>query len=281
MPDILPKGKKPALRVNPRSFLIYSKPKVGKTEEAANLPGSMTLATEDGIEMYDANYLRIVAILGTGPNATTYYKKGDEAVEKFPELEGQIKTTTLENFFVMMNTEAARQKAANEVGHFPYKYGIIDTIDELETLAEVSATIKYKASTIGKKFDGKSVLELPQGGGYYHLRNEVIEIMDKLEKYFQYVIYFSHVKDKLLDKGGIAIEVADISLTGKLGQIVAARCDAIGYMYREAGKPKMISFESYETTGAMGARFPRLAGKRMEFKWSNIYINEGLEETPA
>ena len=62
----------------------------------------------------------------------------------------------------------------------PYKYLVVDTVDKLEDFCEVTATEKYKLTTIGKNFAGKSVLELPQGGGYYHLRNEVVYQIDKL-----------------------------------------------------------------------------------------------------
>lgn len=251
------------MRVNPRILLIYGKPKTGKTDELSRLDDCLTLATEDGIEMYEANYLRITSISG----GTTYFEKGHP-------LEGQIKTTSLENFYSLMNAEAARQVAAKEPLRFPYKFLAVDTIDELESMCEVSATAKYKNSTIGKTFKERSVLELPQGGGYYHLRNEVVYQLDQLVRFCKYLILIAHVRDKVLDKGGLAVETTDISLTGKLSSIVAAKCDAIGYVYREPGKPKMISFESYENTSVMGARFPRLAGKKMEFKWENIYLPE-------
>lgn len=262
MPDILPKTRKPILRINPSISLFYGPPKTGKTEEVAKLEDALVLATEDGIEMYEANYLRITTISG----GTTYYDKDHQ-------LSGEIKTTSLNNFFVMMNAEAARQKSSGEVLKFPYKYLIVDTLDELESMAEVSATVRYKGTIIGKSFTGGSVIELPQGSGYYWLRMELLDLVDKLKMYCKYLILISHVKDKLLDKGGVTVEVRDISLTGKLGQIIAAKCDVIGYVYREPGKPKMVSFETYENS-TMGARFPRLAGKKMEFKFENIFLPE-------
>lgn len=272
MPDLLPKGKKPIQRVNPKISLFYAIPKMGKTELLTKLDDCLILATEDGVEMYEANYLRITSVAG----GTTYYEKGHE-------LEGQIKTTSLNNFFEMMNAEAKRQMDAKEPLKFPYTYIGLDTIDELETMAEVSATAKFFATPIGrgvkdKNPNMKSVIELPNGGGYYHLRNELIELIEKLAKYTKYLILISHVRDKVLDKGGISVEFRDISLTGKLGQIIAAKCDIIGYLYRETGKPGVqVSFETMENT-TMGARFPRLAGKRMPFDWNVIFLPEDVKE---
>lgn len=266
MPDVLPKGKKPIQRINPKISLFYSIPKMGKTGMLTELEDCMILATEDGVEMYEANYLRITSISG----GTTYYEKGHQ-------LEGQIKTTSLDNFILMMNAEAKRQKDAGEALKFPYKYLALDTIDELETMCEVTATIKYKNTAIGKNFQGKSVIELPQGGGYYHLRNEVVEKIELLSMYCKHLILISHVRDKVLDKGGVAVEFRDISLTGRLGQIVAAKCDIIGFLYREQGKSDlMVSFETFENT-TMGARFPRLAGKKMKFTWDTIFLPESVK----
>lgn len=258
MPDVLPKGKVKPSRINPKIGILYGMPKVGKTGILTELDDCMTLDTEGGADIYEMARLRITSISG----GTTYNE------------DGTIKTTSIDNFMVMMKGEAARQQAAGEPLHFPYKYVAVDTLDELETMCEKSATEKYKQTTIGKNFKEKSVLELPQGGGYYHLRNEVLLQIDQLSRVCQYLILISHIKEKLLNKGGLEVSVNDISLTGKLGGIVAAKADYIGYLYREPGKPLMVSFESYENTSVMGARFPRLAGKKMEMKWENIYLPE-------
>jgi hypothetical protein len=143
----------------------------------------------------------------------------------------------------------------------------------LEVLCIAAATSKYKASTIGKNFEGNSVLELPKGGGYFYLWNEVTDWINSLASMCQYLILVSHIREKNINKGGMDVTVNDLSLAGKLGSIVAAAADAIGYLYREPGKPLMISFATSEGT-TMGSRFERLAGKTMPFKWEDIYLPE-------
>jgi hypothetical protein len=50
-----------------------------------------------------------------------------------------------------------------------------------------------------------------------------------------------------------------------------ADCDAIGYVYRDEDKGKlMVTFKPNNALEA-GSRSPHLAGKEMEFKWNLIY----------
>lgn len=266
MTDTLLMKKVPIQRVNPKISLFYSKPKMGKTFLLSTLEDCLTLATEDGVEMYEMLYYRVTSI--DGP--TTYHQEG--------ELKGQIKTTSLNHVYGLFLEEAGRQKAAGQVLRPPFKYIAIDTIDELETMCEVSATVAYKASTIGKTFEGKSVIELPNGNGYYNLRNEVLARIDQIAGLCKGLILISHMKDKVQNKGGIEVVSTDISLTGKLGAMISARADIIGYLYQMQNKDNTatlwVSFESYDKNSVMGSRFKRLAGQKFPFSWDKIFIPE-------
>ena len=53
--------------------------------------------------------------------------------------------------------------------------------------------------------------------------------------------------------------------------MLMADCDAIGYVYRDDEKDKlMVSFKANEALEA-GSRSPHLRGKDIEFKWKEIY----------
>ena len=245
MPIVLPTTKVTATRFNPKILLLYSLPKVGKTSSLVELPNCLLLDLEGGADMYDA--LRV-------PIRST--KDIDE---------------TIAAILVAGKTHDPKTNGSR----YPYKYLAVDTADMLEEYCEASATQKFKRSVIGSNFTGDSVVELPKGGGYYHLRNEVMLKIEQLSKVCEHLIITAHVKEKLLDKGGVEVTSRDISLSGKLSGMVCAKSDAIGYMYRESDK-LMINFETYD--GAiMGARFPHLAGKTFEFDWKKIF----LEEKPA
>jgi hypothetical protein len=263
MQSILPQGKLAATRINPRISLFYGVPKVGKTTMMAQLPNHLLLDFERGSEALEAARVPIGSI--DGP--TVFNEDGSVAFTSVHTVIQQITAIGIAEF----------QKTGKKPKP-PYKYLIVDTVDKLEELCEGTATRKYKESVLGKKFEGNSVLELPNGGGYYYLRNEVMEYVNQLAAVCEHLILVSHVREKNLDKGGIAVEVRDISLTGKLGKIVCAKADVIGYMYQDSGTKKlMVSFETYESS-VMGARFPRLAGQRFPFDWDKIFLPEPTDD---
>ena len=232
----LPTKKVAATRFNPKILLLYSLPKVGKTKQLSMLEECLLLDLEGGADMYDA--LR---------HPITCVKDIDDTIA------------------------AILTAGAANGGSYPYKYLAIDTADKLEDFCEISATQKFKKTVIGQKFEGDSVLDLPKGGGYYHLRNEVMLQIERLSRVCEHLIITSHVKEKLLDKAGVEVTSRDISLAGKLSQMVCAKVDAIGYMYRDNDK-LMINFETFDGA-VMGARFEHLAGKKFEFDWKKIFLS--------
>lgn len=234
-------------RISPKISLFYGLPKVGKTGKMAELSGNLILDGEEGAEVYDC--LR-VTVRSTADIDDVYNQIMGQAID-------------------------FKKKNPDKKAEFPYKYITVDTADKLEEFCERSATAKYKKSTIGNTFKGESVLELPNGGGYYYLRNEVIEKIEMLAKVCDRLIIIAHVKDKLVTtKKGEDVTVKDISLTGRLAGIVCAKADAIGYMFRnpEDGGNLWVSFETYDGS-VMGARPEHLAGKKMPMDWDKIFID--------
>jgi hypothetical protein len=245
---MLPAAPVKATRLSPRITVIYGVPKVGKTKVLADLPGCLILDTEDGASMYEC--LRV-----------------------------PINTAAdVEKLIQAINAEGEARFKAGKTGDdlYPYKYGAVDTLDKLEAIAEVEATRKYRLSPLcSKEFkaSGATVTELPHGLGYYYLREELLGMINRLAGVFKYLILSVHVKEKLLDKKGEQVKVNDISLTGKLGSMVCAKADAIGYLHRDtSGSDLQISFETSESH-VMGARQAHLAGQKFAFAWDRIYID--------
>lgn len=164
---------------------------------------------------------------------------------------------------------------------FPYRFVAMDPIDRFERLAELRASAKYAKGPYKESWAKKgyeSVTELPDGNGYQYLRNELNNMVDTIASVTPHLIITAHVKDKLLtDKKGDTINVIDIDLTGKMGQILCAAADVIGYVYRSSDKENrgelMVSFETFESA-VMGARQRYLAGQKFPFDWSKIYPDE-------
>lgn len=152
----------------------------------------------------------------------------------------------------------------------PYKRIAVDTISVLEAWCEESAKKLYMQTPIGKNFTGKSVLELPQGGGYLYLRLAFNQWKAYIETLADEVIYISHLREKLIEKAGKEVSAKDVDLTGKLKSITCASVDAVGYLYRKNGQ-LWVTFKSDDDV-ICGSRCNHLKGQEFEFNWNKIYI---------
>ena len=230
----LPKTKVKASRKSPKNMIIYGAPKIGKTTVLSQLDNCLIIDLEDGSDMVDAL---------------------------------KVKATSLAELQAIGGEIVKQGK--------PYKYIAIDTISKLEEWCELDGKRMYQATPQGKNFDSKneglSVLSLPNGGGYLYLRQAYKKWIDKLNLLADHIILVGHLKDKMLEKKGKEVAVADLDLTGKIKQITCANADAIGYIYREKNET-MISFNSLEDTVA-GTRCAHLIGATMPLAWDKIFID--------
>jgi GTPase SAR1 family protein len=237
MPIVLPTQRVEVKRTMPKIMILYGPPKVGKSTFVSKLDKALILDSEEGHMALNSVYLNI--------NSTTDV---DEVV----------------NAIIKKGTELK--------GQYPYDFIVLDTIDQLEKYAENSATKKYKTSTKGKNFDGDTVLELDFGLGYYYLREETMKRIHNLAKVCRHLILIAHVRPKALDKGGISVEVNELSLTGRLGSMICNMADAIGYVYREKKTQELtVSFKAPSDDVTMGCRYPYLAGKIVPADWSILF----------
>lgn len=246
----LPTAKVKALYKSPRKLLIYSPPKCGKTTAASFLEDSLLIDLEEGSDFLDVTKVTVKSI-------------------------SQIREVV---------------KALKTPGAPKYRVGIIDTTTKLEEMVLPYAGDLYRESPMGKNW-GKlpngqvdptaNVLTLPNGAGYLYLREAYTKVSAVLESCFERIIYFGHLKDKMLEKAGKEVSAKDIDLTGKIRNIACANADAIGYMYREENKT-IISFKtSHEVI--CGARPEHLRDKEIAIleyndgkfthNWDQIYID--------
>ena len=152
------------------------------------------------------------------------------------------------------------QNAAD--GH-EYKYVAIDTIDKIADWAEKTVCADEGVSAIA---------DLAYGKGFALVREKVLNTIRVMKDIFPHVIIIGHRKwaRAVVDSKAI-VEPESLDLTGKLKNMLMADCDAIGYVYRDEDKGKlMVSFKANEALEA-GSRSPHLRGKEIELKWNLIY----------
>jgi GTPase SAR1 family protein len=170
-------------------------------------------------------------------------------------IEGYIETVKNREELIELLKEAQK-------GH-EFKYVALDTIDKVADWADKTVCAEENVSTVA---------DLAFGKGYALVREKVLNTVNILKEIFPHVIIIGHRKwaRAILESKAI-VEPESLDLTGKLKNMLMADCDAIGYVYRDDDKKKlMVTFKSNEALEA-GSRSPHLKGKEMELKWNLIY----------
>ena len=163
---------------------------------------------------------------------------------------------------------------AKELKETPDQFEFIafDTTTALEDIALPYANKLYRDTVMGKNFDeGENVLKLPNGAGYQYLREAMQKMIGWFEKTIPNVILVGHVKDKSLNENGTELNVKDLDLTGKISNILSAKSDAIGYIFRQTDEDKVYVQFGGGGDVITGARPPHLNGQK-------ILLSEKMED---
>jgi hypothetical protein len=134
----LPNKKIPATRINPKKLILFSKPKVGKTEMLSALDNCLLIDLENGSEFVDSMKVNILKIAS---------EQDILPIKALKEVIAKIKKSNEEN------------------GGFTYKYGAIDTVTALEDHVLVLANKLYLDTPQGRNWQGDDVTALPNGAG--------------------------------------------------------------------------------------------------------------------
>lgn len=218
----LPTTKVPALVQDPKNLILYGIPKIGKTTILSHLQDCLIIDIESGSDYIDALKVKINSL-------------------------AELKELCIE---------------INKAGK-PYKFIAIDTVTSLEEFAKPIALANYKKTPAGTNYEG-DILMAPMGSGYAYVREAVEKIIAMVASVTTNVILVGHVKDKsIVSSSGAEVgNMKDFDLTGKLGRILAAKSDAIGFIYRDEDSNLCINFETNGEATA-GARPEHLANKRI------------------
>lgn len=219
----LPLKKLPKVTQDPKNLILYGVPKIGKTSLLSTLEDNLIVDFEDGSDYVEALKVKVHSI-----------KEVNELCKAIKE------------------------------ANFPYKFITIDTITALEEFAKPLALKMLRMSPLGSNFIGDDVLQAPHGAGYGFLRDAIQRIIDKLSSCAPNLILVGHVKDKAIVSMGESQDtnIKELDLTGKTGRILAAKSDAIGFVYRDKDSNLCINFETNGEATA-GARPEHLANKRI------------------
>lgn len=244
---VLPKEKIQAKVENPRFLIIFGKPKSGKTTLASKLDNNLIIDLEGGSEFLVALSIQARSVKDLGEIATA--------------IKEEIKQT----------------------GKKPYKYITLDNATRLEEICLSYAAQLYKATPMGKNYNGTDVRTLPNGAGYMYLQQAVRKVIDMFRDLCDNFILIGHLKDKMINKEGEELSEMSLDLVGKLANIICGEADAVGYVYRKKNETH-ISFEGGDNS-VREARAPHLRGKNIVIAesdadnnitvyWNRIYLPE-------
>ena len=240
---VLPKEKLKARIENPRFLILFGKPKSGKTTLASKLDNNLIVDLEGGSEFLEALAIQARSVNDLGEIAN----------------------------------------AIREEGKKPYKYITIDNASRLEEMCMSFAIQLYKATPMGKKYEGTDLRTLPNGSGYLYIRQAVRKVIDMFRGLCDNFILIGHTRDKLINKNGEEMSEMSLDLVGALANIICGEADAVGYVYRKKNETH-ISFEGGDNS-VIEARAPHLRGKNIVVAesdenneittyWNKIYLPE-------
>lgn len=246
---ILPTEKVPAVVTDPRFLIVYGRPKSGKTSCLAQLPNNLIIDLEGGSMFIEALAVQARNISDLGDIASAIRAK---------------------------NTE---------VGHNFYKRITIDNATRLEEICLSYAATLYRQTPVGKNWKGADVRTLPNGSGYFYIRQAVRKVIDMFKELCDEFILVGHVKDVQIDTNGEEVSEMALDLVGKLSSIICGEADAVGYVYRK-GNETHISFKGGDGT-IKEARAPHLRGQdviiatgnedgSISTYWDRVYKDENV-----
>lgn len=241
---VLPTEKVKAKVSNPRFLIIFGKPKSGKTTIVSELENNLIIDLEGGSQFLDALSVQARNVADLGEIAA-----------------------------------AIRQKN-KECNGFFYKHITIDNATRLEEMTLSYALTLYNQTPMGKSYRG-DVRMLPNGAGWFYIRQAVRKVIDKFRELCEEFILVGHTKDKLVNKEGEELSEMQLDLAGRLSDIICGEADAIGYVYRKKNQT-LISFQGGENN-IVEARAPHLRGKivviaesdesgKITTDWNKIYL---------
>lgn len=251
----LPKVKTKASRVDPKTMVIFSQPKMGKSTITAGLDNCLIIDLEKGTDFLDALKYDVI--------------REAEKQEKLP-------------IVILKQLIEAIKEENKKRGSYVYKYIAIDTVTALEEIVLALANKLYRDTPMGRNWTGDDVTTLPNGAGYRFTRNALSTVLSELQEICDTLIILGHTKDKMIEKEGKEMTERGLDLTGKMASIVCSQVDAIGYMYRDENET-IINFQASESL-LCGARSEHLKGAEivvassdetgaLKIDWSKIFIN--------
>lgn len=228
-----PKEPKEPLTVDPRTLIIFSKPKQGKTTALSLLENNLIVDLEDGSDHVGGLTVK---------------------ANSFAELSNVLKELKAQNVtypYITLDTTTALEEMSNTLAVKLYQN---------TAMGKSFGKINKGGKLVNDP--NADVKKLANGAGYLYLREAFQQIVNSFRPFATKCLILSgHVNDKMIEKDGKEIQSLELDLTGKLARIMCSKVDAIGLVYRE-GTNVYVNFDGGGDS-VVEARAEHLAGKKI------------------
>lgn len=223
MSIVLPTKKIESVRDNPKRFVIYSKPKAGKTSLIAELDETLLLDFEKGSDFVSAMKIKIESL--------THLKEVGAAIIEAGRPYKRIAIDTTTALEEMCLPLAKKLYVSTPMGK------------------------NFDGDNVLKLPNGAGYLYLREA---FFL---ILDYLETLVPEEGCLILLGHLKDKLIVENGKEVTAVDLDLTGKISPLVCSKADAIALLYRKKDQT-ILSFKGGSDT-TVGARPEHLKNKEI------------------
>lgn len=239
-----PEGKRLASKrtifKSPRSQVIISFPKSGKTDSMMDRPKFFIGDCEGGTDKFEGdNYSDLTQFEGTEPFAMTksgvFIPRGlYETCQELYRANRMKLFNQLYQTFKETKSESVYNELVALINEMPFPIFVTDTITSFKKLSDQAALAEYNNGIDPTKHK-MDIRRVDNYGGAQYIRAKVEDIKSFIEKNAApFIVYNGHIKMKksVLSKSDEEINAVDLALEGQLPLIFTHSAEAVAIFYR-------------------------------------------------
>lgn len=233
--------EKAPLLQGPRSLVIISFPKSGKTDNMCGVPNFLIGDCEDGAAYFEgSNDVDLKKF--NGPHAHYKTKSGAfipaglyETCQELYRANNMKLFNTLVDELKLTRSKAVHTKLVKVLQDMPFPIFVVDTLTHFIKLVYEAALAEYNEALDPSKHKG-DIKRADNYGGVQYIRRAVEDIKSFIEKNAApFIVYNGHIKMKksVLNKSDEEISTVDLALEGTLPTIFTSHASAVCTLYRD------------------------------------------------
>lgn len=258
---------------SPRSLILISFVKTGKTVSMLNKPNFLVGDCEEGTEYFEGGNKVSLLSYDNSEGETAYTKLASGMIlptglyQTVMELRRVNRMKTYNELYSLYKDHQTKENFDNLMGcilKMKFPIFVLDTITHFMSIVEQCALHEYNDNLKEGVPKKENIKRVDTYGGVTYIRKTLLELKNFIETAAPFIVYNGHVKMKkaTIAKSQEEISIVDIDLEGALGNIFGSKADAIGFLTRNE-EGVFIDFAKQEE-GPLDARPQHLTGQKIK-----------------